>query len=122
MRPATIIGAELHQALLSRMEILLWFWKFSYCGRETSLKMLMFEQCAAKSQPSGQSLGAQPSVRSLAEAASAAQEGDARQVLGVAEPGESLPVPQGWRSSGMPLILSTSGTLNLICDLATYRP
>jgi hypothetical protein len=47
-------------------------------------------------------MSAQPSVHSLAEVASVAQAGDARQVLGIAEPGQSLPVPQGWRSSGEP--------------------
>ena len=59
---------------------------------------------AAKlSEPAGRGdLAAQRSVRSLAEAASAAQEQEQRQVLGVAEPGGSLPVPQGWRSSGEP--------------------
>ena len=57
---------------------------------------------AKSSEPLGRDLAAQRSVRSLAEAASAAQEEEQRQVLGVAEPGATLPVPQGWRSSGEP--------------------
>lgn len=64
---------------------------------------------AKSSEPMGRGdLAAQQSVRSLAEAASAAQEQEQRQVLGVAEPGESLPVPQGWRSSGEPWFKSSA--------------
>ncbi len=57
---------------------------------------------AKASEPLGRDLAVQRSVRSLAEAASAAQVEEQRQVLGVVEPGASLPVPQGWRSSGKP--------------------
>jgi hypothetical protein len=41
-----------------------------------------------------------PSVGSLREAAAAAQATTQQQVLGIVEPGEALPVPHGWRSSG----------------------
>ena len=40
------------------------------------------------------------SMRSLTEAASAAQARGAYEVLGTVEPGDALPVPHGWRSSG----------------------
>ncbi len=40
------------------------------------------------------------SMRSLTEAASAAQAHAAYEVLGTVEPGDALPVPHGWRSSG----------------------
>ena len=41
------------------------------------------------------------SMRSLTEAASAAQARSAFEVLGTVEPGDALPVPHGWRSSGV---------------------
>ena len=50
--------------------------------------------------PSPAELPAALSMRSLTEAASAAQAHAAHEVLGIVEPGDALPVPHGWRSSG----------------------
>ncbi|KAK9908805.1 hypothetical protein WJX75_003140 [Coccomyxa subellipsoidea] len=60
---------------------------------------------AISASSSAADLASAPSVGALAEAASAAQDRDARQVLGIAEPGDSLPVPHGWRSSGKQLVV-----------------
>ena len=69
--------------------------------RNTAAEYSVDNCCPAAASSSAADLASAPSVGALAEAASAAQDRDARQVLGIAEPGDSLPVPHGWRSSGL---------------------
>lgn len=70
-------------------------------------------------------LASAPSVGALAESAIAASDSSARQVLGIAEPGENMPVPHGWRSSGRAVLENFACFMmvrSFLCDSKGLQP
>ena len=70
-------------------------------GHVAGLKLTRVKSVHLLAAAGARSSGDLPSVGSLAEAAAAAEAALQLQVLGIVEPGEALPVPHGWRSSGV---------------------